>query len=141
MGSALVAAVLVGCSNPAGLDGEDVAGSWSWTGSEGGIAGSVLTPASEGYSVRIVLDGDGTAQGFRNDSLIATTQYAVLPRLSLVAPGHDPEYEIHFDPPLAVLVFASIEGGVVRLSRDGPLRIEEPCCDRYTHKFERGLEP
>lgn len=135
--SAVLIAILAGCSNPVGLDTSDVAGTWVWAGSQGSIAGVSLTPASEGYSVRVELDGAGSASAFRNDSLVATVTYAVMPRLSLVPEGHPSEYEIVFDPPLAALPFAAIEGGVLRFDRDDTLRIEEACCDRYTHAFAR----
>lgn len=138
-GSILAAAAVLGCTTPLELDQADLAGTYFWTESEGGIAGRELTPESEGYTVRVVLDGSGEASAFRNDSLVATVRYDVTPRLSLVEPGADPEYEIVFDPPLPGLLFASIENGVLRL-RDSSLTIEEPCCDRYAHTFARGGE-
>ena len=132
-----VAGLMLGCSSsPLELDEADLAGTYFWAASQGGIAGRELTPASEGYSVRILLDGVDEAAAFRNDSLVATVRYSVLPRLSLVEPGADPEFEIAFDPPLAALPFATIESGVLRV-RDRTFTIEEPCCDRYAHTFER----
>lgn len=134
--SILAAVAVLGCTTPLELDEADLAGSYFWASSQGGIAGRELSPESEGYTVRVILDGAGEATAFRNDSLIATVRYDVLPRLSVVVPGADPEYEIVFDPALAALPFAAIEGGVLRL-RDRSFTIEEPCCDRYAHTFER----
>lgn len=128
--------VLAACSSPTGPDEPDVVGSWQWLLSEGGIAGDELSPASEGYAVRITLDGDGTARALRNGSQVASASYELQHRLSIVPEGEAPEYEIRFEPDLAAFPFASIDGGLLRLEQDGTMHIEEPCCDRYTHTFE-----
>lgn len=124
------------CTTVVGLE-DELAGSWRWVGSQGGIAGRVLTPASEGYTVRFELDDDGVARAFRNDSLVATVRFTLMERLSLVTPGSDPEYEIRFEPPLAAFLFGTLEQATVRRSDGSGISLVEPCCDRYQHDFEK----
>lgn len=132
--AALAVLAMGACTGIVGLD-DVLEGTWHWSGSQGGIAGRLLTPSSEGYSVRIELDGDGDVRAFRNDSLVAVGRFTVMERLSLVTPGAEPEYEIRFDPPLAAFPFALLEEATIRRLDDATISLAEPCCDRYEHRF------
>lgn len=132
------ALLLAACqTTPTGPERADVQGAWAWVSTSGGIAGSVMTPASEGYQASLELSADGTARGYRDGALVGTSQYRVQERLSLVAPGSGPEYEITFDPQLQLFPFGTLETYIVRWSDNGTtLTLEAPCCDQYNHTFQ-----
>jgi hypothetical protein len=73
--------VALDCSNsvtPRFTSSDGIYGVWNWVESAGGISGSqVLTPASQGYSVRIYFGSDSTFERFCKDTLQAKTRFTI----------------------------------------------------------------
>ncbi len=137
----LTALLLAACqTTPTGLERADLPGSWEWVSTSGGIAGDVMTPATEGYHATLVLSADGRADAYRDGAIVGTSHYLLQERLSLTAPGGEREFGITFDPPLQLFPNGVLETFVVRWSRnDTTLTLEAPCCDQYNHTFRRSI--
>ncbi len=80
--SATISLLLVGCKNnlptqsSARLD-TSITGSWSWIKSTGGYAGSTITPASVGYTIKISFKPNSVFELYHNDTLLASTDYTL----------------------------------------------------------------
>ena len=69
-----------GCSkqtSPTEPEPQGIYGNWNWVKSVGGIAGVTITPASAGYTERLMLKSDNNRESYRNDTLVATTQFTI----------------------------------------------------------------
>jgi len=126
--------LLSACQGSVSAPEDAFAGTWRWVASEGGIAGAQHDPISTGFTVTLEYDLNGTVRGFRDDELVATTNYTALQRLSITT--NEPEWEVTYDPPLNhVFGFTSLDEHVVQTISQGVIRFIEPCCDRYVHVF------
>lgn len=106
------------CSAPATVIGE-----WTWAKSVGGFAGHTLTPESEGYTKKLVID-DHFYTEYIDDSIDFNTQYDL--RFDQDSIFGTP-YVIEFD-----------SGGLVAYTYEGDqLKIIEVCADCYTHFYTR----
>ncbi len=75
-----------GCSkqtSPTEPEPQGIYGSWNWVKSVGGIAGLTITPAAAGYTERLVLKSDNNCESYRNDTLVATTQFTIRREVTL----------------------------------------------------------
>jgi len=107
------------------------AGSWRWVRSQGGIAGVEITPATEGYVIRLEFDGLGGVRAYRNDTLIATAGYTALERLEHSGVA----WEVTYDPELPAFLFDVLDLTTARRTGD-VLILADPCCDRWVHTLE-----
>ena len=124
---AMSALVLAASCKSAGTDPADhrLSGSYEWIRASGGIAGRVMTPSSESYSVRFSFSGNQVTY-FRNDSLKGTSTVTV--RGS----------EITYQPSVAAFVFHSgIDAQTFRVMPGDTLVLTDPCCDRFEYVFVR----
>jgi hypothetical protein len=55
---------------------EQVTGKWEWECAWGGFSGGSLTPASEGYTMTIVVKKDGSYLLYKNGKLIESLSYS-----------------------------------------------------------------
>ena len=100
-----------------------VIGEWTWVKSVGGFAGHTITPESEGYTKKLVID-DHFYTEYINDSIDFKTQYDL--RFDQDSIFGTP-YVIEFD-----------SGGLVAYAHEGnQLKIIEVCADCYTHFYTR----
>lgn len=112
------------------LDGP-LAGTFTWVRSGGGIAFQERTPASEGYQLTLVFDGD-SVRAFRNATLAAVAHFTIREDSLRMSPA--PVYIVRYDPPLPALAFDQFEEHSVHITPD-TLYLVDPCCDRFTHVF------
>lgn len=120
--TALLAACRSAGTDPAAapLDGE-----WEWIGSTGGIAGRRVTPATEGYDVRLNFSGN-RVRAFRNDSVRGTARMTVAGQ------------ELTYEPPITVFIFdGAIEAQTFEIVSGDTLALRDRCCDRFDHRFVR----
>lgn len=106
------------CSKPAGLDGE-----WEWVQSFGGFGGWTITPESEGYRIKLVID-DLLYREYRNDSLIWESQYDLV---------------IHPDSAWNTNTYIEFDNGDVQaiyFDRD-TLKLYELHADGFSHEYKR----
>ena len=99
-------------------------GSWDWTYAMGGIAGVTITPASEGYTRRVVISAPNRVDLYRDGVLEVSTTFEFVP-------AADPE-----DPSMpATLRYADpilgFDEQQVGFSIEGELILIDPCCDGY----------
>lgn len=109
------------CYTAIGINGE-----WIWVESTGGLAGHTITPATEGFSQRIVID-DFVYKGYVNDSLTIETQYELELVEATEAGGEE-------------TVFIRFESGSRQrvLILDTELRLEDvDFTDGYSHYYRR----
>ncbi|MEZ4795965.1 MAG: hypothetical protein R2785_02240 [Flavobacteriaceae bacterium] len=73
---------------------QQLEGTWLWVYSSGGIAGTINTPESTGYTAKLEIS-DGIVKGFRNDSLIYAKNYSIVIHYSTntIEPHLDMVYE------------------------------------------------
>lgn len=131
LATAALAAASCGNSDPIGpTDAEWVEvllGEWDWESATGGIAGTTRTPASEGFTMRLVIEAQGRIEVFRNDSLLVSTTYQFVPAQDLGDKFLDPKLT-YTDP-----VFGF---GEHRVGLDGSrLLLTDPCCDGFVYRW------
>ena len=108
------------CTPQAGLHG-----TWEWEQSVGGIGGWTLTPDSEGYTQKIVID-DIYYAAYQNDSLLFKRQYQT---------GIDNDLMIG----LLDSTYIEVEGYFLMSYHieDQTLTMAEQCYDCYIHTYKR----
>jgi hypothetical protein len=55
-----------------------IVGRWRWVKSIGGIAGTTVTPANNGYNLTHVYGANGTFELYKNDSLELQSKYSII---------------------------------------------------------------
>ena len=130
LGALLLA--LCACGDSPTEPADDIAGTWIWVMSEGGILGEQRTPATEGYQARLVFDGLGTVRALRDDAVVATSSYTLE---ELPTTGPLPVYSVTYQPALQAFPFTALEEQTFRMTDPGTARLEDPCCDRWVHTF------
>ena len=128
-----LALLLVGCGSDGGPTAppQPFEGTWVWVRSEGGIAGEVRLPDTEGISVRLEYE-NSRVRAFVDGSLIDETEYDAV---SVQTNGPLPVYEVRYTPPLQALPFDQFDEHAVRRIAPSIVRFEDPCCDRWIHIF------
>ena len=123
----VVGVLLLGACRSAGTDPADerLSGSYEWIRASGGIAGRMLTPASENYRVRFSFSGNQVSF-FRNDSLKGTSTVTVR------------NNEITYQPSISAFLFNSgIDAQTFRTIPGDTLVLTDPCCDRFEYVLVR----
>ena len=100
-------------------------GTWVWKSSTGGFAGRTMTPASEGYTQRLVLDDDGDFAFYRGQARLSSGRYAVEQEGTSIL--------LRYAPPAGPLYEAQ---RVERPDADR-LVLHDTCMDCFTHTFVR----
>lgn len=128
--------MLAGCASGS-LEPEaahPLAGTFTWTVSEGGVAYMQRTAETEGYVAWLVFSGS-TVRAYRNGQLVGTSHFTVTENAQVESPL--PVYEVHFEPPLTALKFAPFEDETVRITGKMGIALDDGCCDRYVHLFSK----
>jgi hypothetical protein len=127
----LLAVSVTACDEEPAGPLQPFSGAWVWVRSEGGIAGQVRTPQTEGISV--LLDFDGRqVRAFRSGELVDAASYTAI---ELPTAGPIPVYELRYSPPIEVLPFDAMDTHTVRRSGQAGAQFADPCCDRWVHTF------
>lgn len=118
--------VLVEDGDPVAED--DIVGRWSWVRSTGGIAGTIRTPETEGFTGVLRFEVDGTVE-WRVDGELRWSTTWMLAR----APEGSPlagKQVVRYGEPVV-----GWDEQAVRL--DGTrLVLTDPCCDGFVHEYE-----
>ena len=123
--SAVLGALLLGCSSLVEPPPDSLFGVWEWVRAEGGIAGGIRTPETDGFTLqlritrpdRIQLERDGVAEVVTRFELIPSSP----PRLRYDEPilGHEEQ------------TLTLSEGGLI---------LTDPCCDGFAYTWLPRLE-
>jgi hypothetical protein len=115
--------VLAACSKDDSIEPPGLTGTWIWHQSIGGFGGWTLTPTTEGYTQKIIMD-DIYYSAYRNDSLLFTQKYAT----------HQGS-----TPGLEDSTFLEVEGhfNVVYTIDGEKLILSEQCADCFQHTYQR----
>ena len=126
----IVAATAVG-SNPVEPTVEArLFGSWQWVEAEGGIAGSVITPETEGFTLRLVITRPNRIELFRDGVSERVASFELLPAQDLVDEFASPRLR-YSDP---IFGFEEQEVG---FDLEGRLVLIDPCCDGFAYTWTR----
>jgi len=126
--AAVCGALLSGCSSPVEPPPDSLFGVWEWVRAEGGVAGVILTPETEGFTRqlritrpdRIQLDRDGVAE--------VATRFELIPSSATDAP------RLRYEEPIL-----GQEEHELTLS-EGELILTDPCCDGFAYTWFPRLE-
>ena len=113
-------------------DESDLIGCWEWGSSYGGIAGITMTPASEGYTVQLRFEADGTFYRYVDEVLQQSGTYT---HVGGSGPGSlwTEPFDLGIEP---ITVFRGLDGGGVFL------QMVDSCCDGFDSLYrERGCAP
>jgi len=132
-GAVFMALVISACgSDPvdAGNDEltvQDLYGTWEWISSEGGIAGTIRTPVTEGFGQQVVLRDPREIELFIDGQSVGATTFTFFPP----DPG-DGEPRGRFEMAESLQGF---QPQFVGFDIEGTLMLTDPCCDRFVHRF------
>ena len=104
-------------------------GSWNWVRSVGGFAGRTITPATEGYAIRIELTRDSIDNVYRDGSLMESRRFSIRRCKNPYSPDSVDVISYSFPP----------EVQVQNISLIGPdtLNLIDQCMDCYNHYYVR----
>lgn len=104
-----------------------VFGKWQWVSSTGGFAGKTITPASEGYPLRVEFRTNGIYRKYKGDTLIEKKKFSF-----------SPETSIHHGKPVWTVSFAD-SSLKMAISYSGPdtLMLNEQVFDGFGHVYAR----
>ncbi len=105
-------------------------GTWEWVEAEGGIAGSVITPETEGFTMRLVITRPNRIELFRDGVSERVTSFEFLPAQDLVDLFVSPRLR-YSDP-----IFG-FEEQAVGFDLEGGLVLIDPCCDGFVYTWTR----
>ena len=105
-------------------------GTWEWVEAEGGIAGSVITPETEGFTMRLVITRPNRIELFRDGVSERVASFELLPAQDLVDEFVSPRLR-YSDP---IFGFAEQEVG---FDLEGRLVLIDPCCDGFAYTWTR----
>ena len=133
VGLAVLLAGVQACSSgplDADLQLEDIVGLWSWSRSEGGIAGQVITPESTGHTRALHFRADGIVEFLTDDEIESTTTYSV------GLGGEDGQFSgrpvVRYGGPSPVVA----EQEITVVSED-MLVLWDGCCDLFANYYDR----
>ena len=128
----LVGALLIGCSKitaPPEPQPQGIYGNWRWTQSVGGFAGTTITPATAGYTMRIVLRTDNFSEFYKNDTLQTITRFIIRRKKSLFSP--DSVDVIHYEDTTRFI------SQIISVVNSDTLALVDLCFDCYGHIYVR----
>ncbi|MEE8447856.1 MAG: hypothetical protein V3S52_09410 [Gemmatimonadota bacterium] len=105
-------------------------GTWEWVEAEGGIAGSVITPETEGFTMRLVITRPNHIELFRDGVSERVASFELLPAQDLVDEFVSPRLR-YSDP---IFGFEEQEVG---FDVEGRLVLTDPCCDGFAYTWTR----
>ena len=105
-------------------------GTWEWVEAEGGIAGSVITPETEGFTRRLLITRPNRIELFRNGVSERVASFELLPAQDLVDEFVSPRLR-YSDP---IFGFEEQEVG---FDLEGRLILIDPCCDGFAYTWTR----
>ncbi len=122
-------------SNPTASDDDELPqalfGTWTWIQSTGGIAGTTLTPESEGYARTLIFTSPNQVEVLRDGVSEATTTFEFVP-LTMAGSA------VRSAQLLYAQSVVGFEEQWVEILENGDLVLSDPCCDGFT--FERHRE-
>ena len=105
-------------------------GTWEWVEAEGGIAGSVIAPETEGFTRRLLITQPNRIELFRNGVSERVASFELLPAQDLVDEFVSPRLR-YSDP---IFGFEEQEVG---FDLEGRLILIDPCCDGFAYTWTR----
>ena len=121
-------------SDPTGL-GEDelpeaLFGTWSWISSSGGIAGTTLTPETEGYTQTVTFTAPNQVTMLRDGVTRGTTTFEFVPLMDNGSAVRSAQ--LLYDESLTGFPEQWVE-----ITETGNLVLSDPCCDGFTSEWSR----
>ena len=107
---------------------QKIFGKWEWVSTSGGFAGKAITPAREGYTVRIEFSNEGIYHKFKNDSLADRKQFSFVQKESIQT--HQPVWLLSFEGESSLPMAVSFSG------RD-TLMLDEQVHDGFEYVYAR----
>jgi hypothetical protein len=128
----IIGATFAGCSTgtaPTEPRSTDIYGNWRWLQSVGGFAGTTITPASAGYTQRIVLKSDNSCEFYKNDVLMTTVQFTI--RREKTSFSSDSVDVIHY------LGSDQLFDQIISLAGSDTLALADLCMDCFHYTYVR----
>jgi hypothetical protein len=121
-------------SNPT-ASGEDelpeaLFGTWSWIRATGGIAGSTLTPESEGYMRTLTFTPPNQVEMFRDGVVEATTTFVFVPKTAAGSAVRSAQL-------LYTQSVVGFDEQWVEILEIENLVLSDPCCDGFVYEWRR----
>jgi hypothetical protein len=107
----------------------DIYGNWQWVKSVGGFAGTTVTPATAGYTQRVVLKSGNTCEYYKNDTLMTTAQFAIYREKTSFS--SDSVDVIHYLAPVHFF------DQIVSQAGSDTLALADLCMDCFKHTYVR----
>jgi len=129
MWAAVILGVLFfpGCKKSGSSEYSQLYHPWEWVRSSGGIAGVIMTPASEGYTQSIDFEENGTYTKYRNNLVVSSGTFTISSAVSML---DQQEYD------MVVFDDGSPPQAITNISDNG-LTLREDCTDCFTHTYQR----
>jgi hypothetical protein len=112
-------------------------GSWTWIETSGGKMGQVRNPRTEGYGMVASFRSDGSFDFTRDGLVWASGRFETADSTS----GPEVRYALDTEPSLQTVISWSGLGTPprhqIRFDDSGALVLDEGCCDRFMHIFQR----
>jgi hypothetical protein len=132
-GAFLMALAVAACgSDPVDVGGDGLTvkqlyGTWNWVSSEGGIAGGVRTPETEGFVQQVILSDPLQIELIVDGVSIASTTFTFS---SADLDGGETRSRMTLAQPLPGFGTQFVE-----IDTNGDLLLADPCCDGFVHRF------
>lgn len=108
-------------------------GAWEWVRAEGGIAGTTITPESEGFTMVLRITRPNRIELSRDGVTEVDTRFELIPAQDLGDISVPPR--LRYDEPLL-----GREEQEVGFGLDGELVLIDPCCDGFVWFWQARLE-
>ncbi len=105
-------------------------GQWEWVEAVGGIAGSVITPDTEGFTMRLVITRPNRIELFRDGVSERVASFELLPAQDLV--DEFVSHRLRYSDPIF-----GFEEQAVGFDLEGGLVLIDPCCDGFVYTWTR----
>jgi hypothetical protein len=101
-------------------------GSWNWVKSQGGIAGVTITPASAGYTRKVVYNPNMTYEWYKNDSLEVMSAFSIY---YITESPLDTFPVIHYDS------LPEFQDKMIYSLKNDTLVLSDRCIDCFVHTY------
>lgn len=110
----------------------ELCGRWAWVQSVGGFAGATITPATEGFTLRVEFGEDASYRLLKGEAVVTAGRYEIADASTIFS--QVPATVVRYEPAPQALLF-----DVQQLEFIGPdeVLLRDDCNDCFGHTFAR----